>query len=617
MAVKRILPVDGEWIAYTTADLDMLRATGKPKQAALLEKAWDDYNKNRLAHFLPHGLPWSEKERVYGEGVVVLAPSEYDPKFQNDGVAFLSDWEHDHQLFIAPRKTGKTTAGVAKDGIFTCQCDPRWPIFRKHGVEYREWQGPKKLYIASYEWHTLRMLWDLVRQFFPRYELGPFADEWGKYPGEKGRPKFINFNNYMQKEIQLLRSKSILMFGCYKQSQASAETFESDAAHWDEQPPRTFHVAWSDGTRARGDYTPDWFTMSGYRIKDRPDTGAAGFVFQDLYRRNRLGTASIVRYHNDIPSTPDVFVSARKKKTEYDKYENPETPRDRLTTMRAVGSYWPGFETSGGKVISAFDRNMHLIPRIWNDNEIPDRLCKYRVLDYGTSAGTNCCAWFAMTWPGFAHDGVTFADPIAICYRLLYKSDFEIADTAQAVIEMSHNRRREVGSWRDEKVHATFTCWDEEQVAESYCRSILDGRSATQKQMGASVANIFARYGLALEPARGLHFEASLPELSSWLTVDPNRPHLTRRNDDGSPEMGAPRLYIIDDQAEPVLEEFDSWFQDPETNKTIKPKRDHAISTFLYFCTAEPTYVEPIRWGRETLRGDPRTLTALARHNMR
>jgi hypothetical protein len=136
--------------------------------------------------------------------------------------------------------------------------------------------------------------------------------------------------------------------------------------------------------------------------------------------------------------------------------------------------------------------------------------------------------------------------------------------------------------------------------------------------MGATISQIFGRYGLALEPARGLHFDASLPELAAWLKVDKTKPHLTQRNPDGTPVMGGAKLYIFDDQAGPVMEEFESWYQDPDSlSKITKPKLDHAISTFLYFCTATPTYHEPTPWGGEIGRGDPRTITAMARRNMR
>ena len=146
-----------------------------------------------------------------------MAPpaSQYPERWKNDGAAFLNDWEREYLMMVAPRKVGKSSIGAVKVGLYAMKCDPEWPIFQENGIEYREWDGnPKQVVIASFAPENMAQLWAVYQEFLPRYELGPYAPNWGMYPGEEGRQKFLNFhlNLMCQKILMFLNNLNYHLF---------------------------------------------------------------------------------------------------------------------------------------------------------------------------------------------------------------------------------------------------------------------------------------------------------------------------------------------------------------------------------------------------------------------
>lgn len=91
------LPVNGKWKQFSD---EKILTLPKRDQVAI-RGMLDTYEKNPLAQFLPHGVPWSSKERVYGDGAVTIQPSDYPKEYDNDGVAFQNDWVHDVSMLVA------------------------------------------------------------------------------------------------------------------------------------------------------------------------------------------------------------------------------------------------------------------------------------------------------------------------------------------------------------------------------------------------------------------------------------------------------------------------------------------------------------------------------------
>ena len=144
------VPAFGKWLSFTDADLKARIAAGQELAAQALKGRWDDYEQNHLAFFLPHGLPWCGRRRVFGDNALVVPPSSYPEAWRNDGVAFLNDWDSDLSMVLACNQSGKTLIGAAWSCLRILPCDPTWPIFTENGVVHHPWQGPKVWVISSY-----------------------------------------------------------------------------------------------------------------------------------------------------------------------------------------------------------------------------------------------------------------------------------------------------------------------------------------------------------------------------------------------------------------------------------------------------------------------------------
>ena len=155
---------DGEWRVINEKVLIELEKQNKEEY-----DYWDnviyEYQQNPIAFFLPHGVANS----VHG----------------NDGRALLNDWTNDLLLLTAPNQTGKSALGTAfviLHGLIPH--DPEWQVFKKHGVKYCEWTGPKIAIVASWSWDNTVELWKAYRHWLPRTELGRYAEFYGQFESE-------------------------------------------------------------------------------------------------------------------------------------------------------------------------------------------------------------------------------------------------------------------------------------------------------------------------------------------------------------------------------------------------------------------------------------------------
>lgn len=575
------LPVEGEWVTISDADLAAMTTKGEHDLRAFFEDRIQKYNQNKCAYFLPHGAKWRAKEQVIdlGDKSLVIPASCYDRKYQNDGIAFLSDWVYDICLLLAPNQVGKSFIGAEWSILRTLPTDPNWEIFTKHGVEYREWTGPKTWVIASYSWDNVATLWQRYRELLPRHELRQWAPRWGMYDGERGAQKDMSFESRRSQSLQLACGTTY-KFLCYTQKQMHWEGFDANGGHLDEQPLEEQHVGLNRGFTTKGDYTPIAITLTGHVMEDRPDTGAAGYVKQKLWDARDTKGRTVARYRMDIESVPDSIISAKRKTDLYTQWADPDVQRSEKQQRAAVARYWGGWEEGSGLWIDIWDRRYHVVEPLWADDKTPADWTKWRVIDYGDN-GITACLWVALGPKGYA-----------FAYRLLYERGLTIAETCRLIVEMSHNTRSRAGSYKDETTGNIYEIYTEEQGKEVFYETLLDSRSCSQQQQGETLQSIFCRYGVEVGPACGQKNNIQIPRLKDWLRIDFTKPHLTLRDEDGDRVMGHTRLMVFDGRCNDLVDEIESCQRDKnEPSKIARYQADHGIDSLKYWASADPIYM--------------------------
>jgi len=583
--MKFTIPMAGEWATVDERELaGDKQGRFSPGERASVMARIALYQENRLACFLPHGVAWHGEEKRYAGGRIKLPPSTYPRAWKNDGVAFINDVKSQYVFMRAPRKTGKSYAGAAKMGYYICECDPDWPAFTENGIVCPKWNGPTQVVVASFGIPNIKDLWAVYQEVLPRYELGVYAKGWGRRPGEKGLARSMTFGDGRPKQLELAHSHSIITFLCYTQAQHVWESFKAQHLHADEQIRIALLRAWEDGSSTFGDFTQAIFTLSGFVLDERPeDTGMAGPLYQICQGRRR-GGKTVGSYNMDIESTPDVILSPQKKKERFDRYVNPAIERSEKDARRALAVYYPGWEPGGGLLFGpdVWDREVHLIKPLWADDKTPKDWTKWRVIDYSDKK-TTCCSWWAVG-PDFI-----------VLYRLLYEEDMLVAQSARKIIEMSHNVQRPSGVERDLAVGATYDRWDEDQRGEQFYSTLIDPRAAKWRKDSQTVVQLYRRYGIqnVLEASTEWN-ETQIPNLKDLLRIDREKPHPFNKREDGTPVMGAARLYFFDLPCiMDAVEEIERMPEDPsvEGHRVMDVRYAHDfIDTAKYFASDDPRY---------------------------
>lgn len=576
------IPINGEWREFTTASIEALKEKGSPEAAELLMLRLREYEKNRLAYVLPHGVPWRAGPTTMAGGRIKLKASHYPREFKNDGVAFLNDRRNDYQMLVAPRKTGKTFLGATKICVESLDCDPEWEIFTKHRVIHKPFEGPSIAVIASFSQANLRDLWKVYQEVMPRRELGPYAADWGRYPGETAAKRYLSFGDGRPKGLVTAYSKTEFIFLCYTQQQHVWESFKAKYLHADEQIKLNLLRAWEDGSSTCGDYTPAIFTMSGFVLPERPDdTGAAG-PLKPIWDGRTRGGKSVGRYNLDVPSTPDVILSKSKKAERYDRYVNPAIARSEKDERRGLAVYYPGWEPGSGLAFGpdVWDREIHVINPLWADDKTPRDPTKWRIIDYADTKIT-CCAWFAVG-PNYAY-----------LYRLLYEPELSVAEAARRIIEMSHNEQVLVGTDTDEDNRATYSVYQEKQTGEQFYTTILDSRAASWKRQGTTLIEVFQRHGIEdIVPASGERNEIQIPAFKDWLLIDRHKDHPWHKLKDGTPVKGCPRLFVFDGRCGDAIDELELMPVAENGTSVINQKFAHDfIDCAKYWASDDPCYM--------------------------
>lgn len=578
------LPINGKW---RTFDDEWLKKQTSDVEAALRDRI-DLWERNRLACVLPHGVAWHEKQKRYAGGRINLPPSQYPRQWKNDGVAFLNDWKNDYALLVALRKSGKSFLGATKIGLLGLDreyINPDWPIFTENGVDFDllpPQEGQRTIAIGSFSWKNVAELWEVYREVFPRDELGPFAPNWGKYPHEKGKQRNLGFRSNQTQELHCQRSNLRLIFLCYTQSQAAWENFKASAIHCDEQIPLAKLMAFQDGTRTMGDYTPAFFTLSGFTLPEREmDTGSIGPIKRTIWDAGKEDPRQIGRYNIDMECVPDAIISKKKKEEAYNRYVNPKVKRDKKTERRGLACYYPGWEPPSEAVFDpdVWDQDYHIISRLWEDNKTPKCFTLSRSVDY-CDKNITAVGWIA-TAPlsviervtgRSMNEGVDKSLVVNILYRSVYEDNQLIAGLVHKIINLSHNEISSLGKEYNEETHNTYERFEEIESSEQYFVDVLDSRIAAQRQQGETVLDCFERYGMTnIQAASGLPNADQIPLLKDIMRIRWNKVHPWHVDHEGKPMMGCPCFFVFDGVADGIIDEIESIPQDTGTYAKSSP----------------------------------------------
>lgn len=550
------MPIRGEWGVWSDKDIVKWRANGEGKKADYLIEAYKKYQANKLSRFLPHG----------------------------EGAKFINDRDNGICILTAINQVGKSVHGCIYSAVRIIQCNPNWPIFTENGIEYHEWEGPKVWIVASSTWDNVKTLWKTYQEFLPREELGIYAPNY-PLPGtdeEKSgkRQKPLNFGDGKPKDMPLV-SGGLLKFLCYSQDQMHWESFMAHGGHLDEQ-------IWTDkftGYTARTqtvEFPQCCMTLTGHLVPEKPDeTGAGGFV-HNIYTGREKTRWTVGTYGLPIPSVPDVILPARTKQAlKIEWVDAPEKSNNFRKLREAQARYWGKFESSSGLAFPLWDRKTHAIPRLFDDNKIPDKCSLYRVIDHGDS-GITCCSW----WAVFGMDNQFGKDPFSVMYRLYYQPDRVIAESAVDIISMSGNERLQLSSRTDQRTGNVYEYWREVANREHHIATLLDPKSLSSKHQGQMIGDTYTRYGVACRAASGSRNMDQMENLNDLLFVDGNLTHVMTK------ELGAPRLYVFEDCVQ-FIDEIETLRADDKSPSGVSKKQaKHAIDTAKWFASAKVSYRE-------------------------
>lgn len=539
-----------------------------------------EYQKNPLAFFLPHGRVRKDRHK-------------------NDGAAFLNDWESDLLLVRAPNQVGKSAVGAIRTALNLIPCEPDWPIFTSHGVDYHEWEGPKIAVVASYEYINTYEMWESAyMKFLPRHELGRFSPGWGMYyqsdprygtfgeafKGEEGRPRRFSQGFKRGVETLQLACGSKIVFMCYHQNLGAWTGRQCDVAHMDEQPPEDLFDELSQRQTTRGEYHPIFSTMTPHCVESRPDTGANSWLKRKVIDQGVTKGRKFAEYVIDMDCVPDEIIPPKEKKAKHIQWVvEPEAMHDDKKVREGKARYYAEWEVGGGIVVSAWNPEIHMIE--------PFDLTKfhptlYRMIDHGE----NPCA-------GLLVAVLPWGDAVAYCEY--YEFGNSIAKNAQHMVEVwCKNKRRKDTDFVFEG--QTWDVYSEIEDGSHFYASELDAKSygSKLKESGRTIGQAYNDNGLMCSPAdarQNVRTDKSgaLDLLKEWFELNRDRKHINERLGRPVPEVaakyGAPRMYVFNG-LKWFKTEIEGWLINPKTGMPLD-RNDHLMSACKFFTARDRPYM--------------------------
>ena len=575
------MPWNGKWISWRGKGEELNDVYGEIEAKKILS-AFREYEKNRLARFLPHG----------------------------GGLNFLNDWENGIVLLTAGSRMGKSCHGTAFALFRTIPCHPSWPCFLENGVEWHEWRGPRKLLVTSYSWDNVSEVWREYQKWCPREELGPYAQDWGKYSGEVGRPRDLVFGDGKPKACRL-KCGSDIVFGCDGQAQHHFEGKRFDDGQFDEQREEEKFIGYLRGTANTQGLVQACFTLTGHVLPGRPDTGASGWIKRKLWDGTHTFGKKVGRYKISMEDVPESVLSKEKKKELKIQFvDEPEKNGDMRMKRMAQARYFGGWESGSGLVLDNFEDLVHVIPPIDLTSDIFKSSTKYRAMDHGTQRPTTCLWVVAFPWGDF------------LGYREYYVPGEVVPKHAADIVKASGNIRHKVDTVTDEEAGSSYTVWMEDQTQERYASSVMDsrdfGKRAHERQ--CTIGQLYNDCGLYCTPAKGLTNAEIIPRMRAMLDIDPTRKHImvylyergavTKESYDawlsarGGNMFGGARFYITSDLFH-FLTEARAWALKPDSDEPMTEDDHLAGAAFKYFVMEDPHYQGDIEYDGSTQEDTP------------
>ena len=428
-------------------------------------------------------------------------PLKYYAPNSQEQLDFINDDEHTVSASVDPNRVGKSSAAwikvcVSDPPLFPC--DPEWPIFKDHGVKYREYRGPISVGVASYNTAKLEdPVWkELIRKWTPNWELGQYSRNGGKFSPSFGHDRLTR-----------LECGSTIGYYTYEMDQGN---YEGGAIHkwlWDEQGREAMFDGADRGTRTTNG--KHYFALTPHTVEGRPDTGGAGWLSKFLDGRRTKGHKVKTYTSGSINDVPDWIYTRENKEIEFEKWERePSRPETFDAKILAEGRarLYGEWHKMGGMVLDEWDPRVHWIEPLWPAP--PPGMTLYRGIDHGLRQPTVCL--------GLAVD----QNLNIFLYRENYTTGKQISQVVEKIIKEWGNIREPLKKWSDPKSGIVMPRYQEKFDREWVKFTALDSRSFAlpEKLTGKTYGWLYDSAGLkGLKPASGKSHDHWVPTVNQYL----------------------------------------------------------------------------------------------------
>lgn len=435
----------------------------------------------------------------------VMNPLKFYAPNSQAQMDFINDWESSISAMVDSNRVGKTSAAWIKVLVAGPKpaiiCDPKWPIFTEHGIEYAPFRGVISVGLCTYNLSTVQdPLWKtMVRKWTPDWELGVYGRMYKK-SNARFEPSWGH--NDM---VRMQKSESTLSFYTYEMDQGRYEGPSLDKVLWDEQGRESMFDGADRGTRTtRGKH---YFSLTPHHVRGRPDTGATGWLYPVLTGKRKKGHSVKVYRTGDIRQVPSWIYPEEEKNKEFRKWrDEPKSENDYKAQAEGNARLFGLWHITGGLVLDEFDPDVHFIAPIWDTP--PPALTLYRGIDHGMRQPTV-----------FLCAAVDTRMNIYI-YREHYSKGKQIAQDVERIVEQCGNTRNIVSQHQDEFSGMVMPLYQEVFVREGFKATAMDGRSfdMPEKFTGKTYGWLYRQAGLRnLVKASGKHYDHWVPIVNSMF----------------------------------------------------------------------------------------------------
>jgi phage terminase large subunit-like protein len=516
------------------------RLKSDAKLRATVEKLEQEVASNRLRYYVP----------ACSKG-----------KRDDDVVGFLNDQVSDAKIMLAPNGVGKTCAAMIDLLMDLMPCDPSWEIFTTHGVKWREWGGPKRAAIGTYQMALhKRTIWPELKKWVPRDQLAVYVKK-----DNKGKVKSVPWDRDPHVE---LKCGSTIYFMAYDQDQQAFESFGCDIFLWDEQPPESHFDGADERVRRRNGR--HIFSLTPHKVQGNPHTGAGTWLHK--FQRGENAKGHLPRtYSITVDEASEEYYLPEMKAKAFEKWvATPQRNNDLKTLREGRSRYYGEWHQTSGLVYDEIEPEVHFIEPF----KIDSSYTLYRALDHGTKNPT-ACLYFAVD-----HDGFIYG------FREYYQRDKSIYENVKGIVDICGNELISRGPVRDGRLGIELQRFEENMRNEVYFRSVLDARSFAQTEMGREIGWIYNAAGIHVVPASAKRDDQRIPMVKELLRINPDLTNpITGRK-------GSPRMFFFK-----TLRNFIAEWQDyvwmegkPGANAPERPKDkdNHLVGSCLSYAAQIP-----------------------------